>query len=62
METKPVYKSKIVGLSIVLFIVGLEPFIPQIRAVLPQYAEVIGLVLPVLILAARIYSTDTVIK
>lgn len=52
-------KSKILMSSIVLFIIGLAPFVDQIKAILPTNAAAIaGVVLPIVILAARIWSSN----
>lgn len=60
---KPVYKSKIILMSIALFLIGIEPYVPALQSILPtEISTIVAVVLPILIVAARIYSTTTDVK
>ncbi len=57
MDTnKSIFKSKIFWSSVVLFIIGLEPYIPTIQSVLPEHlGALFAIVLPAIIAVARWY-------
>lgn len=57
MDTnKSIFKSKIFWSSVVLFIIGIEPYIPTIQSVLPeQLGALFAIVLPAIIAIARWY-------
>lgn len=57
MDTnKSIFKSKIFWSSVVLFIIGLEPYIPTIQSVLPEHlGALFAIVLPAIIAIARWY-------
>lgn len=62
-NVKPMYKSKIVLMSVALFLIGIEPYVPALQAVLPvELSSIVAVVLPILIVAARIYSTTVDVK
>lgn len=55
MKKKNIYRSKTLWLVVVLWIIALEPFIPQLQAVLPPNLAVIGsFVFPSLILFLKV--------
>jgi len=58
--TKYFWQSKIFWSSVVLFVIGLEPYIPMLNEVIPEGASkrVIALVLPLVILMARAYTSN----
>lgn len=58
--TKYFWQSKIFWSSVVLFVIGLEPYIPMLNEVIPEGAlkRVIALVLPLVILMARAYTNN----
>lgn len=57
---KSIFKSKIFWSSVVLFIIGLEPYIPTIQSLLPEHlGALFAIVLPALIAVARWYMAQT---
>lgn len=58
--SKYFWQSKIFWSSVVLFVIGLEPYIPALNEVIPDGAlkRVIMLVLPLVILMARAYTNN----
>lgn len=55
--------SSIFMSGLVLFIIGLEPFVPQIAAVLPDnLSSAVSIVLPIIIMVARKYGVNNDIK
>ena len=63
MKTKKVWTSKIVISSILLFLIGLEPFIPQLQQILPNdIGAIVAVILPIIILAARIFAQNEKIE
>ncbi len=62
-QEKPVYKSKIILMSVALFLIGIEPYVPALQSVLPvEVSSIVAVALPILIVAARIYATNTDVK
>lgn len=61
MDTnKSIFKSKIFWSSVVLFIIGLEPYIPTIQSVLPEHlGALFAIVLPAIIAVARWYMAHS---
>lgn len=61
-KTKKVWSSKIIISSLLLFIIGLEPFVPQIQAILPNdIGMIVAVVLPIVIMLARIFADNETI-
>lgn len=59
MKTKKFWSSKIIISSLLLFIIGLEPFVPQIQAILPNdIGMIVAVVLPIVIMLARIFADN----
>lgn len=58
--SKYFWQSKIFWSSVVLFVIGLEPYIPALNEVIPDgtLKRVIMLVLPIVILMARAYTNN----
>ena len=55
--------SSIFMSGLVLFIIGLEPFIPEIAAVLPDnLSTAVSVILPIVIMVARKYGVNNDIK
>lgn len=55
--------SSIFMSGLVLFIIGLEPFIPELAAIVPDnFSSVVSIVLPIVIMAARRYGANNDIK
>lgn len=58
-KTKKAWSSKIIISSLLLFIIGLEPFVPQIQAILPNdIGMIVAVVLPIVIMLARIFADN----
>ena len=55
---KSIFKSKIFWSSVILFIIGIEPYIPTIQTLLPEpIGAIFAIVLPAVIGLARLYMT-----
>lgn len=55
--------SSIFMSGLVLFIIGLEPFVPEIAAVLPDgLSSAVAIILPIVIMVARKYGINKDIK
>lgn len=55
--------SSIFMSGLILFIIGLEPFIPEIAAILPDnISAAVSIILPIVIMVARKYGVNNGIK
>lgn len=63
LKTKWIFFSSIFMSALTLFIIGLEPYVPQIaQALPPRFRDIATVVLPVIIMLARQFNTNNPIS